>query len=87
MTATITTCPFQDTDHLSEITDKGMESVSDKIASRLETLKSDFPDLSHRLSQLDDLYLAAIIGATNEVIKNTICLYCDKDMECHQFKC
>lgn len=79
--ATITKCPFQDTEALAEYAETGMEPHQKQITDSIALLKSLGLDLT--VTKLDDTYLAAINAVQNETIRNVVCPNCNKNSECH----
>ena len=81
MVATITRCPFKDTELLAECAVKGIEPYEQQIQDSIALMKS--LGLQLTATKLDDTYLAAINGAQNETIRSIVCRQCNKDSECH----
>lgn len=74
-------CPFEDRDHLARCADTGMAPLLQEITSLLQEIEAG--GMGKQVTRLDDLYLAAINAAQNTTIRDTVCLFCDQDKQCH----
>lgn len=85
MIATITDCPFANTDHLAQCASDGVSPLDAQITAILDDLKKTQlnPDT---ITRLDDLILAAVNASQNATIRRYICDSCDCDPACHPVK-
>lgn len=77
MLAQVTKCPFENTDQLAQCADIGKLSLEQKILDIQATLAKSHPSIIKQLTQMDDLYLAAITAAQNTTLRCTVCTFCD----------
>lgn len=81
MLAKVTVCPFEDPEHIANCLERGMFQMAPVIQERLQNIKD--AGLSSQADELDDAYLAGINAGANELIRGTICIYCDTNNQCH----
>lgn len=81
MLATVTDCPFLDTERLSSHAEQGMAAIEPVIKELLSNITH--AGLNSQATQLDDAFLAAVTAVQNETVRKTICPYCDTNQQCH----
>ena len=76
-------CPFADTEKLTQTTDSGNKALSTEITNIIEKLKKDHPESEDNITRLDDYIFAIINGTQTSTIRAFVCPVCDQDLQCH----
>lgn len=81
MLAKVTVCPFQDPEHIANSMERGSSPMQSVIKELLSNVTH--AGLGSVATQIDDAMLAAINAGASELLRSTICIYCDTNAECH----
>lgn len=81
MLAKVTVCPFQDPEHLANSAERGVLETEPAWQTALLGVKLNTAGDMARI--IDDMDLARINAAVSEVLRSTICIYCDTNAMCH----
>jgi hypothetical protein len=81
--AKVTVCPFLDPEHLAQCIENGIEPLEIQTQPIFEELRQYGPATKEIITRLEDTHLAEINAGVNEVLRRTICVFCDTNRQCH----
>jgi len=81
MLAKVTTCPFQDPEHIANCLERGSEDLQIVSIELLNNIRN--AGLASMANQIEDNHLASMNAAATELIRSIVCIYCDTNNQCH----
>ena len=81
MLAKVTVCPFMDPEHIANCMERGSALIQPVASELLKNVRH--AGMGSVADQIDDAHLAIMNAAASELLRSTICIYCDTNSQCH----